>query len=367
MTPQKDQVGAIVCDFLLGAGGAERVAINLAEHFSSDLYCGFKQDGVRALMESAQISSFRDLGFNGRNSAIKAYRLIRGFERQQTIPDHYSWLIYSGNFAPLAVSGHRDAKNIFYCHTPPRFIYDLKDDYEKRYPGVQLPFLRALVAFLGPKYESACGLMDVIVANSSNTQNRIKRYLNMDSVVVYPPCPVSDRSWKGQDDFYLSTARLEPYKRVDRVIEAFKQMPDKKLLVTSGGREEVVLKRLATGYGNISFTGWVSENKMKDLLGRAIATIYIPKEEDFGMSPVESMACGKPVIGVREGGLLETIIDGETGILLESDPSIESIVAGVQILTPKRAMEMRHSCEDRSILFSEKAFYSSIRRLLENE
>lgn len=94
------------------------------------------------------------------------------------------------------------------------------------------------------------------------------------------------------------------------------------------------LREKYKSFSNISFTGPVEEEELRSLIGNAIATLYIPVDEDFGMSPVESMAAGKPVIGVREGGLIETVMDGETGILLNADPSIEQIRQGVMDLSP---------------------------------
>jgi len=171
----------------------------------------------------------------------------------------------------------------------------------------------------------------------------------------------------------LSTARLDPLKRVDRIVEAFKRMPDKKLVVVSGGSEEEKIRKAAAGADNIKVLGWVSESKLQELMGNCIATIYIPMDEDFGISPVESMAAGKPVIGVQEGGVLETIggedllcrmpigkektkntesfIETPHGLLIKKAPEIEDIVQAIYWMTPHRALEMRENCEARAQLF----------------
>ena len=141
-------------------------------------------------------------------------------------------------------------------------------------------------------------------------------------------------------------------------------MPDKKLIVVSGGPLFEKIKRLSLDAPNIKILGWVSDDVLGELIGRCLATIYIPKDEDFGISPIESMAAGKPVIGVSEGGLLETIISGETGILLPSNPTEEDLIKAVQFLTPSRAREMRYACESRARKFDKNVFLSKMRDIV---
>jgi glycosyltransferase involved in cell wall biosynthesis len=109
----------------------------------------------------------------------------------------------------------------------------------------------------------------------------------------------------------------------------------------------------------------VSDEALLDLVGNAIATIYLPRDEDFGMSPVESMAAGKPVIGVAEGGLLETIAQGETGILLPPDFSDEDLIDAVRQMTAERALAMRSSCEVRARNFTREKFVSAMREVIQ--
>jgi glycosyltransferase involved in cell wall biosynthesis len=113
---------------------------------------------------------------------------------------------------------------------------------------------------------------------------------------------------------------------------------------------------LAHGAQNIEFTDWLDDRQLQQKLGHAIATLYIPEDEDFGMSAVESMAAGKPVITVAEGGLLETQIDGETGLLLPPNPNPQEIAQAVLWLTPERALAMRTACEQRASDFTTDRF-----------
>ena len=207
--------------------------------------------------------------------------------------------------------------------------------------------------------------MDVIIANSVNIQKRIKHYLKKDSIVIHPPCDTKSFRWLGQEDYYFSCARLDSLKRVDIVVKAFNQMPDKRLVIVSTGPESGRLKKMAEGCENIIFTGPVDDSQLKDLLGKSIASIYIPRDEDFGMSPVESLAAGKPVLGVAEGGLIETLVHGTTGILIPANPSPKELIDAVHELNPKRALGMRRDCEQRAGQFDQKIFLEKMRQLIE--
>jgi glycosyltransferase involved in cell wall biosynthesis len=151
---------------------------------------------------------------------------------------------------------------------------------------------------------------------------------------------------------------------MNHVVEAFQRLPEKRLIVTSGGPNEPRIRRLATEYDNIEVTGPVSETRLNRLMGTCIATVYIPRDEDFGMAPLESMAAGKPVIGVAEGGLLETVADGATGILIKPNPTTEDLMDAVLKMTPERALGMREACEERARLFRTEVFVEKMKEIV---
>ena len=216
-----------------------------------------------------------------------------------------------------------------------------------------------------PLYEDALKRMDVIVVNSHNVRKRVKKYFNLDAHVVYPPCETNKFKWIGQENYYLSMARLDPLKRIDILIKAFAKMPKKKLVIASGGPQEEALKQLAIGNENISFTGPVDDEQLSRLVGNSIATLYIPKDEDFGMSAVESMSAGKPVVGVAEGGLLESVIDGETGSLIQGDPTPDNVMNAICDMSADRARIMREACEKRAQFFRKEVFLENMRKIMD--
>ncbi len=358
--------GIVLYDFLLVRGGAERLTLTLVRNLEDVGLCvgyrardSFPDSDLEGIELTELVAATHIAGW-------RSIKSMRSFRNQTKFLSEYDWVIYSGTNAPLAVHNHPHGPNILYCHTLPRFVYDLREYYLERYPRLLRPALKALMAYVKPRYEAAVERMDLIIVNSENVRRRMQHYLNLDSIVISPPCDTDKFVWQGQSNYYLSPARLESFKRVDVIVEAFRRMPDKRLIVVSGGLELAKLRRLAAGAPNIEFVGWVGDAQLQALLGNAIATIYVPKDEDFGMSPVESMAAGKPVIGVAEGGLLETVVDGATGIMLAPDPGFEQVMAAVRLMTPERALQMRGACEQRAALFSRELFVRRMRAAIDS-
>ena len=274
------------------------------------------------------------------------------------------YAIFSGSLAPMAyrrISG----KKILYCHTPPRILYDQRDYYLQSQSATKRSAYKAFLWAFERSYAKAARSMDLIVSNSQNVAHRLGRYLQLDSAIVPPPVSTGDFSWLGQEDFYLSTARVDRLKRVEVIVEAFLGMPDKRLVVVSGGSELERIRAMAASASNIEVRGWVSANELRQLTGKCLSTIYIPRDEDFGISPVESMAAGKPVIGVAEGGLLETILENKTGVLIRPNPSSQDVAQAVQAMTPELALSMREACQIQAAKFDEAAFKEKMLKLIE--
>lgn len=398
---ENSRSGIILHDYFNILGGGERLVGVLANHTGWPVLAGFVGGPfARPAAGNARASAYADewidrvqtLGCRQGLAPLQVMSLARGFrDRSRPFLEGRDTVFYSGTYAPLGVLNSPAKKNIYYCHSPARFVYDQRDFYLSAVSFWQRPVLRWLIRKFQPLYEQALPMMDVIVANSQTVRKRLKDYLGLEAEVIYPPCDTGRFCWLGQSDFYLSTARLDPLKRVDLVVEAFLRMPEKRLVVVSGGSEADKIRKQAAGAVNIRVLGWVDENRLRELMGTCIATIYIPRDEDFGMSPVESMAAGKPVIGVQEGGLLETVGDENTreqagggektggkaaasaarhaksfletdcGLLLRPKPQAADIVEAVYWMTPQRALELRQSCEARAEKFNVRAFLDAAR------
>jgi glycosyltransferase involved in cell wall biosynthesis len=354
----------VLHDYFESLEGGGRLSSILAERLPADLGYGFAKTGHPFLTSLS--SCQHDLQAFSRFPLWRQFKLSLAFAHRTDFLKDYETVIYSGFYSPLAVCQHPQGRNILYCHTPPRFIYDQREFYLGSLPFGLRPALQAFIDYLQPRYENAVAQMDTIVANSENVRQRIQSYLGKKAVVVYPPCETTRFSWQGGGDYYLSMGRLDPLKRVDLIVEAFLKMPEKRLVVTSGGAELYKLQRLAEHARNIQFTGWLNDVELAKLVGNAIATLYLPKDEDLGMSPLESMAAGKPVIGVAEGGLLETVIPEETGVLLKPPLNVSEICKAVEFMTPLRALSMRVACEKQAQRFRTEVFLENIGALIED-
>ena len=355
----KNSDTVILHDAFAFKGGGERLVYLLCRDLEADLAFGYRNKKTFNLDELS--NNLINLESESKLPAWRTIKRLHTFRNKTKFLYRYKNVIYTGQNSSLAVSNHSEGKNIYYCFTPPRSMYDLKESHLAS--QTPLERLRHVLynAFYQPLYENAIRKMDVILADSKNVQNRIQKFLGLESTVLYPPCDVDKFNWMGQEDYYLSTARLTSYKRVDIIIQAFIKLPQKRLVIASTGPDEKRLKQLAEGFDNIQFTGDINDKELKNLIGNAIATIYIPIDEDFGISPVESMAAGKPVIGSGEGGLLETVIHGETGWLSSPNISVEELVQMLDAANPKLARSMRFSCEKQATGFRTELFINKIK------
>lgn len=356
---------ALIYDFLQVNGGAEAVTLDLFNHFNNlDLIISWKNEQCFSKLEldvkrSHVLSSATNItGWQTIKSALS-------FRYKCPDLSDYSTVIYSGSNGPLAALKSTAKNNVYYCHTPPRFVYDLKNYYLESVPSWQLPLLKTLTEWYQPQYESAVEKMDVILCNSYNVKRRLKEFLNVEAEVIHPPVDNERFTYIADGDYYLSTARLEPYKRIEIIVKAFIDMPDKRLVVASGGSQEPYLRKLAEGADNITFTGWIDSDQLVKLVGNCLATIYIPQDEDFGMSPVESMGAGKPVIGVAEGGVLETVIPEVTGWLAPAHPCKQDIIDIVSSVSIAGTHKMKYDCIQQASKFSKQRFLQSMARFID--
>jgi len=384
----KSERKIVLHDFFNAPDGGGKVARILAKSFDAELLTGQLDMGtfpdghfgdVAPMSLEAYKRSPRCLRFS---KIFQLWWAFAHFPRTST-----SWTIFSGSFSPLAckkIAGHK----IFYCLTPPRLIYDQRDFMVQQVPVWQRPLLRVVMSLYRLAYERAVGRMDTIVTISETVRKRFRRYLGYDSLVIHPPSETERFRWIERGNYFLSTARVDPLKRVGLIVRAFKEMPDKRLIVVSGGVDLSKIQRMTEKAQNIDVLGWVDDEKLCDLMGRCIATIYIPRDEDFGISPVESMAAGKPVIGVQEGGLLETVggsrgeraedsgqgvevgkglLVTDCGVLVAKEPGVADVIEAVEWMTPKRVLAMRGSCEERAKRFNTDVFFQKMRDLIEGK
>ncbi|ABM31561.1 glycosyltransferase [Paracidovorax citrulli] len=357
----------LLYDFMQVAGGAERVTLTLAEafpEFRTVVSRCYPQADPLLKASSARVHELRGGWSAWLPRILESMWCFR--VRARCLRDAET-VVYSGFYAPLAVHHQRQGRRIYYCHTVPRFAYDLYESTLAGFPAPLRPLYALFVRWFRWQYESALGRMDCVLVNSNNVRQRLRHYIGRDAEVVYPPVAVEHFQPMADGGYYLSTARLVANKRVDVVVQAFLTMPERRLVVLSGGPETARLQALAAGAPNIVFAGWQSDTALRRWVGGARAVIYLPVDEDFGMSPVEAMAAGKPVIGVAEGGLLETVLPGETGVLMGSPPTplaLVQAVAEAEALIAAKGYRLQAACVSRAEHFSEARFIERMRDIL---
>ncbi len=273
---------AMLYDFMLVPGGAERLTLHaLAQHPDWTLITAFTDDS--AFEDSAlPLDRLQTLTSLSRRQGWQALKALHAFERAAPALASFDRLLFSGAYAPAAVNGRDAGGNFYYCHTPPRFAYDLADWYRRASAPVAAP-AAGLAGRKGPEpfLEQAMKRMDRVAANSETVRQRLQHHVGLEQVeVIHPPVSTAEWNWLGQEDFFLSTARLEPYKRVDLIIEAFKAMPAQKLVVASGGSQRA-LRATGRRADNIRFTGWCSASEIRRLTGQCRATLYLATGRGF--------------------------------------------------------------------------------------
>lgn len=314
---------ALVHDFLIQNGGAEAVLKIFAEMFPEATIFTLVSDRKKMdpyFRNRRIIPSFIEKMPFGKSKYQWFLPLMPLATEQLNLMD-YDLIISSSSAFANGVITNPDAMHICYCHTPTRYLWT--DSYEYVKESKHNFLIKKLIPFALSKIRIwdrlAAERPNYILANSKCVQKRIRRYYNRESDIIYPPVEIgkfypagnviADKS-KG---YFLVGGRLVSYKRYNLAVAAFNKL-GMRLKIFGDGPEEKKLKRMARS--NIEFLGRVNDAKRAELYKNAIAFIH-PQEEDFGITAVESMASGRPVIAYKRGGALETVIENETGVFFE--------------------------------------------------
>jgi len=357
----------ILHDTFLYKWGWERLIMMMWKALDSDIASGFFSSGSFDLKKEWFKWKMISVSSEVFKKWFRHIKLKFAFLFNTNFLKEYDNIIFSWDSISAVRNCKTSSKKVYYCHTPPRYIYDLHELYLEKVPFIIKPAFKVFCFFFKKMYESDVKKMDLILTNSINTQKRIKKFLWLDSLVLYPPVDLDLFKFISQKDYYLSFARLSDAKRVDKIIEAFKQIPDKKLIVIYGENDPQKNKvfELAEWYKNIEFITLPWNIWFTNYVWNSIATIYIPIDEDFGMSPVESMAAWKPVLWVDDWWLKETIIDWKTWYLIAKEAKIEDIIDAINKLSTERCLEMKSDCEARARDFSLDAFNVQLKDIID--
>lgn len=362
---------AIVHEWFVNYAGSEKVIESFTNIWhDADVFAlvDFLDDKQRQIIlkgKHAHTSLIQKLPFARKKH--RYYLPLFPFAIERVDLSKYDLIISSSHSVAKGIKIKPHQLHISYCHSPMRYSWDNAEQYltEARVnKGIKRLVANSMIDYLRKWDLSTSGRPDYLIANSKFISEKIKRIYNRESTVIYPPVDVNKFTCTTKkENYYLIASRMVPYKRVDLIVEVFSLLKDKKLKVVGHGPELDKIKKIATS--NIELLGYKEDEELKLLMQNAKAFVFAA-EEDFGIAVVEAMACGTPVIALNKGGTSETVINGKTGVLFESQTT-ESIKNAVVEFEQKENLFEPKFISDHAQQFSRDIFEKKIRDFVNNE
>jgi len=320
---------AIIHDWLITNAGAEKVLKEIVELYpNADIFSlvDFLNNKNRIDIlngKYAKTSFIQNLPFakkHFRNYLPLFPKAIESFDLNS-----YDLIISSSWAVAKGIKKNKKQTHICYCHTPIRYAWDLYSEYTSNLKQPKKFLVQQTLKYIKKWDIETLDRVDYFIANSNFVRERIDRTYNRKAVVIYPPINIDKFTlYKQKENFYLTASRLVPYKKTKLIVEAFTQMPNRRLVVIGNGEEFNSIKEIATP--NIKLLGYQEDKILIKYMQRAKGFIY-SAIEDFGIVPIEAMACGTPVIALNKGGTAETVIDGVNGVHFQKQTQKDMINA----------------------------------------
>lgn len=364
---------AIVHDWLVTYAGAERVLEQMIKVLpDADLFSvvDFLPETQRFFILNKPVNTSFIQNFPKARSKYRSYLAFMPFAIEQFDLSNYDLVISSSHAVAKGVITGPDQYHICMCYSPIRYAWDLQHQY-LRESGLNKGLKGWMAKWILHKIRiwdlGTANRVDKFIAISDFISRRIEKVYRRTSVIIYPPVYVDDFYAINtiKEDFYLTSSRLVPYKKIDLIVETFsKHFPNKKLIVIGDGPDFKKIKALAGT--NVSLLGYQKFNILKDHLARAKAFIFA-SEEDFGIAPLEAQASGTPVIAFGKGGALETILglDSEkpTGVFFRKQTS-EALAQAIDIFEINSHKIHPKNCVENAQRFSDKRFRIEFEKLV---
>ena len=350
---------AIVHDWLPVYAGAERVLEQMINVMpQSEIYSliDFLPDDQRAFLQGKSVNTSFIQRLPFARSKYRNYLPFVPFATEQFNLTEYDVVVSSSYVAAKGVLTTADQMHVSYVHSPVRYAWDLHFQYLKEgglEKGLKGLLAKIILHYMRIYDVSCSNRVDAYIANSRTVARRIWKTYRRRAEVVYPPVDTDAFSLcEDKEDFYVTASRLVPYKKIDLVVEAFAEMPDKKLVVIGDGPDYDKIAAKATP--NVEMLGYQPFDELKRYMRHAKAFVFAA-EEDFGIVPVEAQACGTPCVAFGKGGATETILPGETGIFF-FEQTTASLKEAVQTLENTYSKLSHARIRENALRFSVACF-----------
>jgi glycosyltransferase involved in cell wall biosynthesis len=318
---------ALVHDFLVDVRGAERVFLALCELFpKADLFTAvYDEEGTEGRFARRVVHTSFLQRLRPSSRTFRALLPLYPAAMESLDLRGYDLVISSSSAWAHGVIPDDDAVHVCYCHNPFRYAWNARRETLEARGRVSRAALGAVFQRWRQWDWIAAQRVDSYIANSQTTKRRVARYFGREATVLHPPVELERFTPSRPGDAYVVLSELMPHKRIDLAVRAFNRLR-LPLIVVGNGPDARRLRRMAGP--TVSFTGRVSDDQAARILARARALIVTATEE-FGIAAVEAQAAGRPVIALHEGGVRETVLEGQTGAFFER-PEPEALAEAVR-------------------------------------
>lgn len=362
---------AIVQEWLVTVGGSDKVVKAILDVFpDADIYTLVARkevcDELGIPWEKVHTSFIQKMPLGTKKH--RAYLPLFPFAIEQFDLRGYDVVISSSHCVAKGVLTKADQLHICYCHSPIRYCWDMYNEYleESHLDKGFKSWLVRLMLHPIRQFDAIAGSrVDYYISNSDYVGQRIRKTYRRKATTIHPNIDISNfELCNDKQEYYLASSRLVAYKKIDTIIEAFNQMPDKKLVVIGGGPNLEAYRKLAKD--NVTVMGYQPFDVLKDKMQHAKAFVFAA-DEDFGMIPIEAQSCGTPVIAYGHGGSLETVNGGKTGLFF-NEQTPEAIVEAVNKFESMGSQPFAPAdCRQWAEGFSEERFKREIKEFVEEK
>ena len=361
---------ALLHYWLTSVRGGEKVLAALGEMFpKADVFThAYVPGNMEGMFDSRKVTESFIARLPLGRSHPQAYLPLMPAASRSLRLDGYDLIVSSESGPIKGISKPKGARHVCYCHTPMRYLWDMHDEYYRTAGLCGKVAMSLFTGYLRNEDLKSAEPVDKFVANSAFVAERIKRIYGRDAVVVHPPVDVEffsgaaarPRGLPFGGEYYLYVGELRDYKRPDLAVKAAVRM-NRNLVVVGNGNMRNALERDVGGRGNVVFAGRTIGESLRSLYAGAKALLF-PGIEDFGIVPVEAQAAGTPVVALGNGGALETVVEGHTGMFFD-DQTVEGLCRAIEEFESRSWSS--DACRSNVARFSKGRFVNEMQKAID--